>query len=61
MKTARRTAACTDPADAIDAEIALLESMRATASSEGELEMINDGIDAAKAARRAHFRTLRAR
>lgn len=59
MKTARRTCPALDPVAALDAEIALLESVRASAGSDGELEMINDGIEAARAARRAHFRTRR--
>ncbi len=44
---------------AIDAEIALLVASRATASCDGELDMINDAIDAARSARRAIFRTRR--
>ncbi len=44
---------------ALDAEIALLKFARATASCDGELDMINDAIDAARSARRAIFRTRR--
>ena len=44
---------------ALDSEIALLLASRATASCDGELDMINDAIDAARAARRTIFRTRR--
>lgn len=42
---------------ALDSEIALLRSLRATATKGGELDMINDGIEAARAERRALART----
>ena len=44
---------------ALDTEIAMLLASRATATCTGELDMINDAIDAARAARRAIFRTRR--
>ena len=51
--TARKTSTVAN----IDREIALLIASRATASCNEELDMINESLDAAKAARRVHFRT----
>lgn len=42
---------------ALDSEIKLLQGMRKSASCDGELDMINDGIEAARTQRRAIFRT----
>ena len=56
MKTATATARKSTVAN-IDREIDLLIAALADACCDEEIDMINDSIEAARSARRAHFRT----